>query len=158
MRALTAAIAIIYLSPTFGCQSAGGKELASGANLASAESATQENGRGLELADQGLFREAEQAFRRAIQLEGRYAAAHNNLGLTLLAQQRFYEAANGFRAANKLQPDAVEPLLNLAQLYETIGWSKEAAESLEQAKSLTLRTRADRQSLEQSHPTTRSQP
>lgn len=90
------------------------------------EAARSANERGLALVANDKIDEAEKAFRESIRCDLKFEAAHNNLGLVLLQKQQFYEAAIEFRIAAKLNPDAVEPLKNLAVLYESIGWTKQA--------------------------------
>lgn len=91
----------------------------------SAQTAREANDRGLAFAEKEQLDKAEQAFREALRHDMRYAAAHNNLGLILLGQGKLYEAAVEFRAASNLDSSAPEPVLNLARLYERIGWEGE---------------------------------
>ena len=79
---------------------------------------------------------AERAFRDALSYDPGYPAAHNNLGLILLEKRRFYEAAIEFSLAKKLAPRAVEPRLNLARLYQSVGWDKPALAECEAALAL----------------------
>lgn len=97
------------------------------------ESAREANAEGLRHARQGECAKAENAFRRAIGAQLHYAAAHNNLGLILLEQGRLYEAAREFAFAAKVDSRALEPLLNLAGLYEAVGWSDAAVAEYEKA-------------------------
>jgi len=109
--------------------------------LRSAEHAKTCNERGLTLVEAGKLDEAEGAFREALLADIGYAAAHNNLGLILLEQGRFYEAALEFDQAKRLAPQAVEPIVNLARLYEAVGWTKLAKEERERAALLAAETR-----------------
>lgn len=84
------------------------------------------NDRGLAAAQLGNMGEAEKLFREALKHDLTYPAAHNNLGLVLFSQRRYYEAAWEFSYATKLDASAVEPWGNLARLYESLGWMKEA--------------------------------
>ena len=94
------------------------------------------NERGVSLAQQRKYAEAEAAFREALQADIGYPAAHNNLGLTLLHQGRLYEAAMEFQLASKLDRRAIEPIVNLGRLYESIGWPREAREQFERAVAI----------------------
>ena len=62
------------------------------------------NNLGLALQEQGRLAEAEQAFRRAIAADPRYARARYNLGNVLRAQGRLAEAVASLRTALELQP------------------------------------------------------
>lgn len=88
------------------------------------------------MAAKGNLRQAEGAFREALSSDPAYAAAHNNLGLVLLESRRVYEAAIEFSLAKKLAPRAVEPRLNLARLYQSVGWDKPAFAECEAALAL----------------------
>ena len=98
--------------------------------------AVDANRRGLALVEQDNLQEAEAAFREAVHADGRYAAAHNNLAIALMHRCRYHAAAVHFDAASKLEPDAIEPLVNLGDLYTTVGWLKEAANLYEEALQL----------------------
>ena len=138
MRAFSWAIALLLAIVASGCVSPGDKASRTLAlNTASVvELAKQANERGLASALAGAYDDAEKAFREAVQTDPRYAAAHNNLGLVLLSKRKFYEAAVEFRAASRLRPDAIEPVMNLAKLFEQIGWRLEAAEAYEHATKM----------------------
>jgi Tfp pilus assembly protein PilF len=90
------------------------------------EAAKKANEQGLLYAQNNELEKAEASFREALQADIGHAAAHNNLGLVLFSNNKFYEAAMEFRFASKLNPHAIEPVMNLARLYETVGWKKEA--------------------------------
>lgn len=100
-------------------------------NNSNSKAAREANERGLALAQEGHVDQAEQAFREALDHDLRHAPSHNNLGLVLLNQGKVYEAAVEFRMANKLDPKATQPLINLARLYERIGWTREAKAQLD---------------------------
>jgi tetratricopeptide (TPR) repeat protein len=90
----------------------------------------------LAFAEHSKWEEAEEGFREALQADGTFAPAHNNLGLVLLQKGNLYEAAVQLRAATKLSPRAAEPLLNLARLYNAIGWKHAAISELKKAMEL----------------------
>lgn len=90
-------------------------------------SAAELNRRGVRHAEAGDFDGAEEAFRAALAASPGLASAHNNLGLVLMERRAYYEAALEFKMASRLAPEAVEPYMNLARLYESVGWLKESA-------------------------------
>lgn len=98
------------------------------------------NERGLSFVEEGNYDEAEAAFREALAADLNFAAAHNNLGLVLLQKGRFYEAAREFSYAKKLRPMAREPVINLARLYEAIGWQSVAEKEYQKADSIAGRS------------------
>jgi len=100
------------------------------------EAAKKANEKGLLYAQGHELDKAEASFREALQIDVGYAAAHNNLGLVLLSKGKCYEAAMEFRFAGKLNPHAVEPVTNLARLYESVGWKKEAEREYARAAKL----------------------
>lgn len=100
------------------------------------EAAQAANERGLTFAVQGNYDAAEEAFREAVRADLSYAAGHNNLGLVLLNKRRFYESALEFSFAMKLDPRAIEPVINLGRLYETVGWYRAATREYEKALPL----------------------
>ena len=53
------------------------------------------------------------SYRKAIELNPKYASAHNNLGHALKAQGKLDEAVASFRKAIELNPESALPQLNL---------------------------------------------
>ena len=104
-----------------------------GQPIRSPQGAKQANERGLTLVEEGDLVRAEEGFREAIRLDATLASAHNNLGLVLMGKAAFHQAAVALSAAKRLAPRAVEPLINLGQLYETVGWHKLAITQYELA-------------------------
>jgi tetratricopeptide (TPR) repeat protein len=98
--------------------------------------AREANHRGLQFAQQKQLDQAEQAFREAVRAGAGYAAAYNNLGLILLERRRFYDAALEFQQASRLDRRAVEPVMNLGRLYESVGWHEAAIAQYEKALGL----------------------
>ncbi len=60
--------------------------------------------------------EAETSFKKAIELQPKYAEAHNNLGIVQARQGEFEEAETSYRKAIELKPDYVDAYYNLAIL------------------------------------------
>ena len=102
----------------------------------SAQRAREANEQGLHLVEQGDAPRAEASFRQALAHDPGCAAAHGNLGLILLEKRLFYEAAIEFSLARKLAPRAIEPRLNLARLYQCVGWHRLAISECEAALEL----------------------
>ena len=65
---------------------------------------------------QDRFAEAEQSYRRALELKPDYVEACNNLGRSIRRQGRLDEARECFEAAMTIDPDTVETYFNLASL------------------------------------------
>ncbi|MCY2930199.1 MAG: tetratricopeptide repeat protein [Planctomycetota bacterium] len=59
---------------------------------------------GVEYARSGDFRKAEKAFRKALEINPKYAAAHNGLGYLFAVKENFPEAAAHFEKAAALSP------------------------------------------------------
>lgn len=100
------------------------------------DAAKEANQQGLTFAADDDYEQAEKAFRQALRADVTYAPAHNNLGLVLLAQGRFHDSALELSFAKRLNPQATEPLINLARLYERVGWWPAAIAEYEQALAL----------------------
>jgi Flp pilus assembly protein TadD len=90
---------------------------------------------GLALRNAGRFDEAEQQYRRALELEPHYPFALNNLGTILRLQGRPDEAAPLFHAAITARPRYADPRINLGNLAMDRGdlvgaetWYREALE------------------------------
>lgn len=71
------------------------------------------NNRGVELAEQGKFKDAITAFNRAIKIHPTYENAHNNLGLAFGSQDNFLEAVAAFNRALEINPKNFETYNNL---------------------------------------------
>ena len=95
------------------------------------------NAEGLAYVAKGDHDRAERAFREALAADPGFAAAHNNLGLALLKTRSSpYEAAIQYALAGKLAPHAPEPRINLADLFERLGWDAEAVAEYERALAI----------------------
>jgi Flp pilus assembly protein TadD len=105
----------------------------SGSDGRDAHAAQRLNEEGLRLIEQSDHERAEERFRRAIEADIYYPAAHNNLGLACLKAGRHYEAAWEFQYAAKLSPKSSEPRSNLGTLYEHIGRMDLAVDEYEAA-------------------------
>jgi tetratricopeptide (TPR) repeat protein len=78
----------------------------------------------------GRPQDAEQAYRRAIELDPRYAAPWNNLGVELERLERPGEAESAYRKAIELNPRSAFPWSNLGQTLEPFpSRHQEAAEA-----------------------------
>src|SRR3954471_1214588 len=72
---------------------------------------------GLTNLQRGLLTEAEQQFKKVVQLAPKDATGHANLGLTYLRGSRYKEAERELDRARDLNPSSVEIALMLAKLY-----------------------------------------
>jgi Flp pilus assembly protein TadD len=91
---------------------------------------------GLRLWHEGEIRQAEQALLRATAADPSSASSYNNLAIVLGQNRRFRESIAVFRTAIRLSPDAIEPHVNLGNLYCSIGWFDEAIEQYEVALAI----------------------
>ncbi len=80
--------------------------------------------------------EAEQAFRKVLEVRGPYAPAYSNLGSVLGGQQRLTEAEQACRQALALQPDNAEAHNNLGNVWMHQGKLPEAESELRRAIAL----------------------
>lgn len=76
---------------------------------------------GLTKIEMGDATAAIQLYERAIAVEPDYAIAYNNLGHALMQQKRHKAALKPALIAHTLAPNLVEPLVNLCQIYHTLG-------------------------------------
>jgi len=77
--------------------------------------------------------EAEQLYRKAIEINPNYANAYSNLGTVLKDHGKLKEAELLQRKAIEIKPDLSEPHFNLGIILKNIGKLKEAELSLEKA-------------------------
>ncbi len=88
-------------------------------------------------AAKGQHAEAEQLYRKVIELNPQDAGAYNNLGLTLQSQGRLAEAKAAFEQALKINPQTQNARSNLDLLEGTMRQEKAAAQAREdQAKDV----------------------
>jgi tetratricopeptide (TPR) repeat protein len=88
---------------------------------------------GIALAAQGRLSEAENRFRRVVQLRPEDAAAHNHLGAVLAALQRWDEAIASYRRAIQLRPALAAAHGNLADALRQQGHYTEALDAYQHA-------------------------
>lgn len=91
------------------------------------------NDRGVELAEQGKFKQAIAAFNQAIEIYPTFENAHNNLGLALGSQNKFSEAAVAFKKALAINPQNFETYNNLGIALGSQGNFKEAVSAFNTA-------------------------
>ncbi len=91
------------------------------------------NNRGVDLAEQGKFKDAIAAFNRAIKIHPTYENAHNNLGLAFGSQDKFLEAVAAFNRALEINPKNFETYNNLGIALGSQGKFLEAVAAFNQA-------------------------
>src|SRR5437667_428999 len=72
---------------------------------------------GVEHFKSGRYKEAVEAYKRAISLKPDLAEAHNNLGVTYYKMGRDREAIESYKRAISLKPDYAEAYFNLGVVY-----------------------------------------
>ncbi len=102
----------------------------------SAEEARRLFREGLELMANGDHPQAEDAFRRVLQLDPDHAEAHANLGLLFDGKRQFDEAEACYRRALELNPRLVQTCINLGALLATRRRDAEAEETYRRALTL----------------------
>lgn len=101
--------------------------------IAHKESAIAYFYQGITLYKQGNLKDAQAAFRKAIELDPNYAEAHANLGLTLNQQGKLQEAIEQTRQALRIHPDLAEAQYNLGVALQAQGQLKQAIEAYKEA-------------------------
>jgi len=91
---------------------------------------------GLNFAAQQNAASAEEAFRRAIQIDPNFAEAHANLGSILANQNKLAEALPYFENAIRLKPNVPEFYYMLARVLSAQNKTAEAVESVKKARDL----------------------
>ncbi len=107
---------------------AAGRELAAVKDSGKADDAKAWNNVGTGEEKAGRYREAEQAYRKALAIDPRLPEAWHNLGLVLRRSGRDDEAAKAFERAVELNPRATGATIMLAELRQRAGRTAEAAE------------------------------
>ena len=87
---------------------------------------------GVLLLEQGKKEEAEKAFRRALEIDPSYAAAHNDLGYVLQLQGKWSEAMGEYRKAIEEQPDFRQAHFNLGRILVNQEHYQEGIQQLQQ--------------------------
>jgi tetratricopeptide (TPR) repeat protein len=100
---------------------------------ARSEEAIKRNNFGADLLKQGKLDEAVLEFRRAIEIDPTYAAAHLNLGYAYERGGRLDEAIGAYRKAIQLEPGALFAHNNLGVLYDKKALYDEAIAAFERA-------------------------
>lgn len=88
------------------------------------------------LMSEGRIVEAEQLYRKAIELNPGFMAAHYNLGNSLRFQNRHREALAAYQTALKLAPDDYEIYVNIGVTLIDLGRAEEALSAFRSANEL----------------------
>lgn len=107
---------------------AAGRELAAVKDSGKADDAKAWNNVGTGEEKAGRYREAEQAFRRALAIDPDLPEAWHNLGLVLRRSGRDDEAGQAFARVLALNPRATGAAILLAELHQRAGRRREAGE------------------------------
>jgi len=94
----------------------GAKTSLSVSSLLAPKPARKAMDKGLKLEEQRRWPEAEQSFRKAIEIYPQYAAAWSELGRMQYVQQNYSSAHESFQRAVVIDPQYVKPYLGLVQL------------------------------------------
>ncbi len=97
------------------------------------------NDKGLKYFAKGSFGKAETHFRRAVDLDPRFAAPHNNLGNLFFSRRDLYQAAWEFQRASEMSPQQDEPLINLGLVHDEADRLEEASDYYLQALQIEPR-------------------
>ena len=111
-----------------GLQQAGSAGAGNSPNQDQAAPATAEDflKKGNEYARLNKWKEAEEAYRKAVSLRSDYPQAHYNLGNAYLAQQRTADAIREYQETLRLRPDFPGVHMNLGAVEESQGHIPEA--------------------------------
>lgn len=90
---------------------------------------------------EGMFEDAIQEYKRAIEVDPNYARAHNDLAIAYIKVGMPDQAISEFKEAAHIEPDAVEPHYNMGLLYQEKGMLSLAIE--EYKKVLQMRPNFD---------------
>lgn len=88
------------------------------------------------LMNEGRVSEAEHLYRKAIELDPNFMAAHYNLGNALRIQNRFGEALVAYETALKLAPGDYEIYMNIGATLIELGRAADALEAFSRANGL----------------------
>jgi tetratricopeptide (TPR) repeat protein len=94
------------------------------------------NGLGIVYSDLGRYQEAVTEYRRAIELDPKYAAPHNGLGNVYGDLGRYQEAVTEYRRAIELDPKYATPHNGLGNVYGDLGRHEEAIAAYQRAIEL----------------------
>jgi tetratricopeptide (TPR) repeat protein len=81
----------------------------------------------------GKYSEAEQEFKKAIEIKPNMVQAYNNLGIVLTAQKRYDEAIKFYNRAIEIKPDYADTWYNLAATYSLMNDKEKAIRNLSKA-------------------------
>lgn len=112
------------------------------------ESPTELNDKGMMYLSRGMLNEAEEYFKRAIEMDSNYPIAHNNLAVIYLRRGFYKDAIKELRIATQLKPDYAEAYNNLGVAYFQCQKYTEAKWSFEKAIAINPNYAEPRKNLE----------
>ena len=80
--------------------------------------------------EQGNYKEASKAFKKAVREDSTYAEAYSNLGYTLRKQNLYGKAVKAYRKAIKLKPKLAQAHEYLGEAYAEMGEFEKAEKEL----------------------------
>lgn len=102
------------------------------------EEAAQLNSQGIIFFKKNNLLEAEKQFKKALEVNPKYAEAYNNLGLTFKKQKKLSKAMENYNSALKITPEYPECLNNLGVIYDQQGKLDKAIELFRKALEIRL--------------------
>ncbi|MBD3170671.1 MAG: tetratricopeptide repeat protein [candidate division Zixibacteria bacterium] len=86
----------------------------------------------------GMFPEAEEEFKKAVERNAKYANAYNNLGRTLMNLEKFNAAIGYYEVAVQLQPEYADYYVDLAEAYLKSGRCKDTVKACDIALKINV--------------------
>ena len=102
----------------------------------SPDSAKVHHNLGMVMLNQQRWKEAAEAFEKAIALNPQFADAHSNLGYVLAVLGNLSKAISSYEAAISHQPESPRDHLNLSTILNQAGQSRQALQPLRKAFDL----------------------
>jgi len=95
--------------------------------------------------DQGMYEQALDAFKKAVEIAPGYSLAFNSIGRTYLAMNNLEEAVKVFKKAVEYSPNYAIAFFNLAETYLQMGQLEKARENYKKVIEIAPMTRLEEQ-------------